>query len=94
VLQMRTQVLDERLGDTFVTGIQTSGLNLKVGSRRRLKHPDFYALPSIPRTVTVGNGNKFRLSAVSPYKRARELAALKWIDSQERICLLATSRKH
>jgi hypothetical protein len=26
-----------------VTGIQTSGLNLKVRSSRRLEHPDFYA---------------------------------------------------
>jgi hypothetical protein len=28
----------------FVTGIRTSGQNLKVRSSRRLKHPDFYAL--------------------------------------------------
>jgi hypothetical protein len=30
----------------FVTGIRTSGQNLKVRSSRRLKHPDFYALLS------------------------------------------------
>ena len=28
----------------FVTGIRTSGQNLKVRSSRWLKHPDFYAL--------------------------------------------------
>jgi hypothetical protein len=41
VLQMRTQVLDERQ-IPCVTGIRTSGQNpLKTRSSRRLKHPDF-----------------------------------------------------
>jgi hypothetical protein len=45
VLQMRTQVLDERLEVPFATGIRTSGQNpLKTRSSRRFKHPVFYAL--------------------------------------------------
>ena len=43
VLQMRTQVLDERLEETFRDWYP--GQNpLRTRSRRRLKHPLFYAL--------------------------------------------------
>jgi hypothetical protein len=34
-------------------------------------------------------GNKLWLSPVSPYKPVRELAVLKWLESQEGICILA-----
>jgi hypothetical protein len=46
VLQIRTQLLDSSISAweiPFVTGIQTSGQNLKTRSSRRLKHWVFYA---------------------------------------------------
>jgi hypothetical protein len=45
VLQMRTQVLDERLEDTFRDWYPDfRKKTLTTRSSRRLKHPDFYAL--------------------------------------------------
>ena len=42
---IKNQVLDERLEETFVTGIHTSGQNLKNEIKQAgLKHPLFYAL--------------------------------------------------
>jgi hypothetical protein len=45
--QMRTRCLMNGWKIPFVTGIRTSGQNLKVRSSRRLKNPDFYALLQI-----------------------------------------------